>query len=90
MVCKLWDDIDGGVITSALVLVASVTVGILLAGMTSLRSGLLGEYDALEKAIKSQSLSGTLHSDTDSQLQGSFPTSPNYVQVFDPEMFEDQ
>lgn len=85
MIGKLWNDNSGGVITSELVLVASVTVGILLAGLTSLRSGLLGEYAAVESAIRSQSVSHVLES-PDNTIEDS-PQA--FLQVFDPHLLED-
>ena len=80
MLGKLWTDHSGGVITSELVLVASVTVGILLAGLATLRNGLLSEFTAVEKAIQSQSIAVTAEPTT-----APITRSSSHLQLFVPD-----
>ena len=85
MFCNLWNDNRGGVITSELVLVASVTVGILLSGLASLRAGLVDEYEAVEQAIRSQSVATSVPLDEPQQA----PRQMGYLEVFDPQLEDD-
>lgn len=53
MIEKIWNDTDGGVITTELVLVASVTTATLLAGLTALRTKVDAEFQHLAATVQS-------------------------------------
>jgi Flp pilus assembly pilin Flp len=52
---KIWTDTRGGVITTELVLVASVTTAMLLAGLSTLRSKVGAEFQNMADTVQTAS-----------------------------------
>lgn len=70
MIKKIWNDSRGGVITTELVLVASMTTATLLAGLTTLRSKVDAEFAQLANSLEKATQVDDIHSKAQSSKTG--------------------